>query len=61
MTSKKLSNILKKKGITVYALSKATGIKYELLRRTLNGNRKLLADELVLILTQADISFDEIV
>lgn len=37
-------------GTTIYQLSKETGIKYELLRRSLCKKRKLSADEYVSIL-----------
>lgn len=57
---KKLSVAMKSKKITVYALSKMTGIKYELLRRVFAGKRKLTADELVLIVKRLSIDFDEI-
>lgn len=60
MISKKISEILNAKGFSIYKLSKLTGIKYELLRRTMIGKRKLSADELILILEKADISFDDI-
>lgn len=37
------------KGISIYQLSKLTGIRYELLRRSINENRVLSADELIAI------------
>lgn len=60
MVSDILKNIIKSKGITIYFLSKQTGIKYELLRRVFSGERKLTADEFILILDAAGIAFDEI-
>ena len=46
MTVKKLKGVLDSKGISLYKLSRLTGIKYELLRRTFNEKRKLTADEI---------------
>ena len=60
MVSVILKNIIKSKGITIYYLSKQTGIKYELLRRVFSGERKLTADEFILILDVAGITIDEI-
>ena len=37
-------------GTTTYQLSNRTGIKYELLRRSLHNKRKLSADEYISIL-----------
>ena len=60
LIAKLLKNRLEEKGITVYRLSKLTGIRYELLRRTLNGERKLTADELILICQKSGIVIDEL-
>ena len=57
----KLKAALKRRGITVYRLSKITGIKYELLRRSLTEERKLTAAELVEILKAAGIGLEEII
>lgn len=38
-------------GTTTYQLSKRTGIKYELLRRSLHKKRKLSADEYISLLS----------
>lgn len=51
---------LKALGITLYELSQSTDIKYELLRRTFNGTRKLTADELVKILSVTGIRYEEV-
>lgn len=56
----KLKAALTARGITIYSLSKTTGIQYELLRRVFKGSRKLPADELVLILDKTGISIEEI-
>lgn len=60
MVVDKLRKELMKKSITYYKLSQMTNIKYELLRRVFNGNRKLSADELLLILDKTSISFEDI-
>lgn len=57
----KLGAALKRRGITVYRLSKITGIKYELLRRSLAEERKLTAVELVEILKATGIGLEEII
>ena len=56
----RLKAALTARGITIYSLSKTTGIQYELLRRVFKGSRKLPADELVLILDKTGISIEEI-
>ena len=60
MVEKKIKHILDKKGISIYKLSKDCGIKYELLRRVFVGERKLTADEMILIMNCANIKFDEL-
>lgn len=55
-----LSEYLKKNGIKISFVAKAAGIKYELLRRSLNGNRVLTADELTAILTATNITLADI-
>lgn len=57
----RLRAALKRRGITVYRLSKITGIKYELLRRSLAEERKLTAAELVEVLKAAGIGLEEII
>lgn len=49
-----LNQYIKDNDITIYKLSKSTGISYELLRRTFNGTRKLTADELIKIAVVLD-------
>ncbi len=56
----KLKRELEEKGITVYKAAKLTGIKYELLRRALCGERKLSADEFLLILEKCEIDFRKV-
>ena len=51
---------LDKKNITIYELSKRTGIVYELLRRVFNGSRRLPAEEFVLILEKTGIKFEKV-
>ncbi len=55
-----LKSELKKRNISVARLSRLTGIRYELLRRSFNAARELRADELVRILTCTGISYNEI-
>ncbi len=50
-----LKNELEAKGITMYKAAKLTGIKYELLRRVFRGERKLSADEFLLVLEKCEI------
>lgn len=42
-----ISRYINKKGITIAHISKNTQIKYELLRLSLNGNRRMSAEEFV--------------
>lgn len=60
MIIENLKKALHDKGITVYELSECTGIKYELLRRSLNGTRNLKVDELAMILRESGICFEDI-
>ena len=48
------------RGITLYRLAQMTGIKYELVRRIFRANRKMLAEELVLIFDKTGIAFEDI-
>lgn len=50
----KLKQYMLENNITIYYLSKSTGISYELLRRVFNGNRKLPSDELIKIAIALD-------
>lgn len=52
--AKIINDHIKKRGITIYYLSKSTGISYELLRRSFNENRELRADELIKIAVVLD-------
>lgn len=56
----KLKKEFEEKGITVYKAAKLTGIKYELLRRVFCGERKLSADEFLLILEKCEIDFKKV-
>lgn len=61
MLEAKLKAILKERNISIYQLSKLSGIKYELLRRSLNSQRKLSAIEFITILLSAGIKYEEVV
>lgn len=61
MLEAKLKAILKERNISIYQLSKLSGIKYELLRRSLNSQRKLSATEFITILLSAGIKYEEVV
>lgn len=56
-----LADYLKKNGITISFVANAAGIKYELLRRSMNENRVMTADELVAILTSTNITLEDII
>lgn len=60
MLISKLKKEMQENDISIYKLSKLTGIKYELLRRVFVGQRKLSAEELLLILDKANIEFSNI-
>lgn len=55
-----LQKELKKRNISLARLSRLTGIRYEILRRSFNATRELRADELVRILTCTGIRYNEI-
>ena len=55
-----LQREMEAKGITIYRLSKLTGMKYELLRRIFRGERKLTAEEFVLICNRTDIKMEDV-
>lgn len=59
-TQRKLSKYLSRRGITISHVAKAANIQYELLRRSLNGDRVLTADDLVAILQCTDITLEDI-
>lgn len=48
--TEKLQEILDRRGITLYKLAKLTGIRYELLRRSFHGKRRMSADEYLYIM-----------
>ena len=56
-----LKHEMEKRNLSIYKVSKLTGITYELLRRVFSENRKLSADEFILILDKCNITYDEIV
>ena len=60
MLISKLKKEMQENDISIYKLSKLTGIKYELLRRVFVGQRKLSAEELLLILDKTSIEFSNI-
>lgn len=60
MLISKLKKEMQENDISIYKLSKLTGIKYELLRRVFVGQRKLSAEELLLILDKTNIEFSNI-
>ncbi len=55
-----LARYLKRNGITIAFVAKRAGIQYELLRKSMNGTRVLTADELVAIIVNTEITFDDI-
>ena len=60
MVANKIKQEIEKKGITICSLSKELGMRYELLRRVFSGERKLTADEFLLILEKTGIRFEDI-
>ncbi len=60
MIANGIKDEMRKRGISIYRLAKLTGIRYELLRRVFCGERKLTADEFVLVLEKTDIKFDDV-
>lgn len=55
-----LAGYLKERGITISYLARVTGIQYELLRRSLNENRVMTADELAAVLTNTEIKIEDL-
>lgn len=51
----KILAAMEKQGMTTYKLAQLIGMKYELLRRVFHGQRKLTADELVLIIKYVEV------
>lgn len=60
MVANKIKKEMDNRGVSIYRLSKDTGIKYELLRRVFCGERKLTADELVIILDKMGLNYETI-
>ncbi len=60
MVADKIKAALAKRKITIYKLSRLTGITYELLRRSLSGSRKMSAEELLLIIERVGIGIEEL-
>ncbi len=58
---KRVKSVLKKHHISMYQVAKKSGIRYELLRRSMALKRTLSANELVLILKVTDIAYEEII
>lgn len=54
-----LARYLKRNGITIAFVAEAAGMRYELLRRSLNGTRVMTADELAAILMNTEITLDD--
>ncbi len=46
-----LSRVILESDISLATIARATGFKYELLRRSVNGQRKMTADEYGILLT----------
>ena len=57
---KKVKSVLERHHISMYRLSKITGIRYELIRRSLSFKRSLSANELVTILNCTNIPYEEV-
>lgn len=60
MVAEKIKKEMGKRGISICWLSKELGMRYELLRRVFSGERKLAADEFLLILEKTGIKFEDI-
>lgn len=58
---KQLSEYILERGIKISFISRKTNIPYELLRRAISGERKLIANELVLILQALDLELKELI
>ena len=57
MITKRIANYIKNKGISVAKISEVTGIGYQKLYRSLNGeSRELRADELLLVCRFLDVN-----
>lgn len=55
MIAEKIYKAMEQQGMTTYKLAQLIGMKYELLRRVFRGERKLTADELLLIMKYVDV------
>ena len=53
--AEKIYKAMEQQGMTTYKLAQLIGMKYELLRRVFRGERKLTADELLLIMKYVDV------
>ncbi len=58
-TQQLLAEYLRRNGIKISFIAEAAGIRYELLRRSLNGARVMTADELAAILMNTEITLDD--
>lgn len=58
MTGKKIKRYLKSKGISQTFVANKAGISISTLNATLNGNRKLLAEEYFVICKVLDVPLD---
>ena len=59
-TQRNIATLIHNKGIKLTYLSQKTGIKDELLRRALNGSRKMSGDELVKVCKVANIEIADL-
>ena len=58
---KVLYDYMRNHGISIIFIANKTGIKYELLRRSLKGERILSADEFVKVINALDIDLKSII
>lgn len=54
-----ISNRIKERGVTLVFVAKQAHIKTDLLSKTLNGNRKMKADELVRLCQVLDLTLED--
>lgn len=54
-----LDEAVKTRGITYAELARRAGINAELLRRSLSGERRITADELVVLCRELDLSIND--
>lgn len=50
-----VADFVKKRGITMVAISQNTGISYDKIRRSFTSNRPLTADELLMVCSYLDV------